>query len=604
MTKTNPPPAYKLEDILDRPVGPQEAWDVADFLLACLTHVTNARPLFGVVDIHYGLLEWTAGGAEFHDVLEPYQGDSRTGASGKLTTFMQLFSCFGIAGEDFAQVAEDADALNPGTAMTILKPLKGAGDRFFRLVLRKRQKPNDHQVQFTLMDITAFQETSDRTRAMAKTLLSDLDARLESGAGTRQQLQDVLSGLDTLFGLQDDGEIAALAQDLSARVTAVTERMVKMLLEFESRHDIAHWQPRVLDPALRPVIGVHSAPVNDWHELHSEVLCTVDGKPAIVAELAEQLHHALTFVRNAASIMIVSPAEGRIFALNGPAAETQFTNVEDFVRAIGVEGNSMRTATEFFSNLSTEPALGLFAVNGQNVEAWGRPGLYGGWQAMLLPGTNQGVDVRGMFHGIKNLLLHLQVLYVVKTRADVDQVQAALFETRSKIETRFKDLEIVAQTGRRGYKQVQESVAQWVAGAKLIGQEAGGEVEVSCDGVEGTVFSAQPGEMEDAFEELVRNAFLQGAKKVFLGAMRRGDHLCMHVTDDGPGMSEEKLSQVRKVLQSRKYDPALTTRENGTGNGLLAAANAVARFVDGQMMVDPGPGGRGVKFTLSMKMPA
>jgi len=36
----------------------------------------------------------------------------------------------------------------------------------------------------------------------------------------------------------------------------------------------------------------------------------------------------------------------------------------------------------------------------------------------------------------------------------------------------------------------------------------------------------------------------------------------------------------------------------------LAAANAVSRLVDGQLSVDPGPGGRGVQIGISLKLPA
>ena len=602
MTTVGNQSPIKLEAIMGRPVTTDDSWDVADYLLACLTHVTNARPLFGVVNVKTGLLDWTAGGAEFHGLLDHLSVDGDGTQRGSVTSFLQLFACFGIT-DDFAHVVEDADSLAPGGSMTLLKPLKGGGGASYRLVMRKRFEPNVHQVQFTLMDISAFQEAAARTRAMAGALLADLDAVLGDQPDARTQLLSVLADLDRLFALQDDTDIAALTQDMSARVTSVSERMVQMLRAFEGRYDTAHWQPLALDPTLRPVIAVHNAPVKNWHELHGEVLRTVDGAPAIIPEIAEQVRHALGFVRNAASTLIVSPTEGRIFALNGPAAEQQFDNVEDFVRAIGVEENSTRTAVDFFANLKDEPALGLFAAGGQNVEAWGRPGLYGGWQAMLLPGTGPGVDVRGLFHGIKNLLLHLQVLYVVNTRADVDQVERGLAETAVKIKSRLDDLAAVARTGHRTHKHVEESVGQWLGVAKRVGEEADGQVEVACDGAGETLYTSAPGEMEDTIEELVRNAFQHGAQKVSVGAMRKGDHLCMHVTDDGPGMAEDKLEQVKTVLKTRAYDPDLSTRSDGTGNGLLAAANAVSRFVDGQMMVDPGPGGRGVKITMSMKLP-
>ena len=598
--------AVKLQDIIGRPVSLEGSWDVADYLLACLTHVSNARPLFGVFCIDTGQLMWTAGGADFHHFLDADRLD------GVISHFVPLMAAFGIASKEVDLIALDASQLSPCAAMTVMKPLPGINGKRFRMVMRRRSGLSKNQVQFSLFDVTAFLETARRTRTMATTLVKNLNAAVDGDQSVRSLLDGVVTDLQRLFSLDEDKAISTLAADMSVRVTAASNRMVAMLRTFEVGDGGDQWQPVDLNPRLRPVIAAHNVPVNDWHELHSEVLRTVDGVPALIPELCEQVIHAHSFVINAASTMLISPTEERFFALNGSAAEQHFTTVEDFVRAIGVEENSTRTAVEFFSNLKNEPALSLFAVNGENVEAWGRPGLYGGWQAMLVPvsthgmalGSGDGVDVRGLFHGLKNLLLHLQVLYVVHTRADVDQVEAGLGEAAEKIASRLDDLDAIAATGQRTRTHAKETVAQWLAAAKRVGEEHGGEIEVVCDGIDRTVFTDAPSEMEDTMEELVRNAFLNGATKVSVGAMGRGDHLCMNVTDDGPGMSAEKLDQVKQVLKKRAYDPDLSTRKDGTGNGLLAAANAVSRFVDGQLTVNPGAGGRGVQIGISMKLPA
>ena len=598
--------AVKLQDIIGRAVSQEESWDVADYLLACFTHVSNARPLFGVFCTDTGQLMWTAGGAEFHHFLDTDRLD------GAISHFVPLMAAFGIASKEAELVVEDASQLSPCAAMTVMKPLHGTDAKRFRMVMRRRAGLRKNQVQFSLFDVTAFQQTARRTRAMATSLVKNLNAAMGGEQSVRTLLDGVVTDLPQLFSLDEDKEISTLAADMSVRVTAASNRMVAMLRTFEVGDGGDQWQPFDLNPRLRPLIAAHNVPVNDWHELHSEVLRTVDGVPALIPELCEHVIHAHSFVKNAASTMLISPTEERFFALNGPAAERHFTTVENFVRGIGVEENSTRTAVEFFSNLKNEPALSLFAVNGENVEAWGRPGLYGGWQAMLVPvsthgmalGQGDGVDVRGLFHGLKNLLLHLQVLYVVHTRADVDQVEAGLSEAAQKIASRLNDLDAIAQTGQRTRTHEEETVAQWLAAAKRVGDEQGGEVEVVCDGIDRTVFTDAPSEMEDTMEELVRNAFLNGATKVSVGAMGRGDHLCMNVSDDGTGMSAEKLDQVKRVLKKRAYDPGLSTRKDGTGNGLLAAANAVSRFVDGQLTVNPGAGGRGVQIGISMKLPA
>lgn len=589
---------------MGRPVSLDECWEVADYLLACLTLVTNARPLFGVFLAEGGKLEWTAGGAEVFSILSPHM-DEQTGVN--VAHLSELLALFGIARDDFESIPETARQLPPGAAMSVLKPLLGYDNRAFRMVMRRRQGEHEHEVQFSLLDVTPFRETARRTQMMATQLVEGLKAPL-NGSSAHDMLESVLSDLQRLFDMQDDAEIEALAKSMSECVTQASQRMIKMLLEFEKdAGGAAQWQPQALELSLRPVIPVHNLPIDDWHDVYAKIVVIEDGVPHILAELADRIQHAYSFVRNASTTMLISPTEERYFALNGPAAGKQFSTVEELVRAIGVEENSTRTAVEFFSSLKAEPKLGLFAVNGENVQAWGRPGLYGGWQSTLVPamqtGNIGGVDVRGLFHGLKNLLLHLQVLYVVKIRKDVDEVRKGLEETSTKIQERLNDLERIAKTGKRVERLTPEYVGQWLSAAKKVEDGIEGQVEVVAGDAEHIVIPAVASEMEDTFEELVRNAFQHGANLVVVGAMKKGDHLCMHVTDNGPGMSEDKLTQVQNVLQKRIYDPSLSTRTDGTGNGLLAAAQAVSRFVDGQLDVTPGPGGKGVKVHISMKLP-
>lgn len=155
----------------------------------------------------------------------------------------------------------------------------------------------------------------------------------------------------------------------------------------------------------------------------------------------------------------------------------------------------------------------------------------------------------------------------------------------------------------RGYEARFETVGQWLEAAAVLGREGAGKVAITANGVEDTAFSATPGEMEDTLEELVRNAFLHDATTVQVSAMKHSGHLCLSVRDDGRGMSDDKLKQLRRVLETRDYDATLSTRKDGTGNGLLSAVNAVERFIDGRFSVEHGPQGRGVEFSISMKLP-
>jgi len=69
---------------------------------------------------------------------------------------------------------------------------------------------------------------------------------------------------------------------------------------------------------------------------------------------------------------------------------------------------------------------------------------------------------------------------------------------------------------------------------------------------------------------------------------RPGRYLCISVVDDGPGMEQAVLDQI--------FQPFFTTKENGTGLGLLSCKRIVGSH-GGVMRVDSHPG-RGTRFEL------
>lgn len=85
----------------------------------------------------------------------------------------------------------------------------------------------------------------------------------------------------------------------------------------------------------------------------------------------------------------------------GPAPAIR--SIAELARGIGIEENSVETATGFF-------------------------GRIGGGQAIILPASTQTVDVRGLFHGFKNLLSNLQVSYVVKSARDIGEIGGIRFD--------------------------------------------------------------------------------------------------------------------------------------------------------------------------------
>ena len=590
--------AVAIADIVGVDIEPGGETPYADHLFASLMHISNARPFFLVLDLEKGKLVWTSGGSEFQEILSTF----KDGAT--ITSCQMLYEAFGFLSEDVVELLIGMDDLQPGEIMTSVIPIKGTDGKFFKLSNRRRNEPNAHQVQVSIHDITPFKEAMDRTRVMAVDLMAKLDTPIDGGKGVREWLLEAGGRLEQLFTLDDDDAIAQLTTTMSDEVTKVSERMVHILKNIEEHHTESHWQPFDVAPNLRPLIPVHAAPITQWDELQDSMLACVDGRLGVIDELVEPLTNAYQFVTNSESTFIISPEPGEIYVLNGEHKGKSFKTITELVNGIGVEANSMQTAINYFERLHDEPALSQFSVNDEIVQAWGRPGAYGGWQCNLMHGEGEGVDVRGMLHGIKNLILHLQVLYVIKNKSDVDEVREALSQSASAITARLDELGSIAATGNRAVQSRGETVCDWLTAAVHAAPLLTDSVQIHAeDGVEDIEFQVPPHEMEDTIGELVRNAFHHNATNVSIRAGVRGRHLEIQIDDDGSGIADDKLSHIRKVLNSGQYDPTLTTRAEGTGNGLLSAQASVQRLVDGMLEVSQGPGGKGARVRLSAKLP-
>lgn len=206
---------------------------------------------------------------------------------------------------------------------------------------------------------------------------------------------------------------------------------------------------------------------------------------------------------------------------------------------------------------------------------------------------------------MKNLLLHLQVLYVVKNRADVAEVSEGLRQALERIDGRISLLRRIAVSEPIRLERRIERVGQWIAAAGKVAREMNSDIVFDVPSeIMMMEYMAVPEEMEDAFAELARNAFQHGARHVTVAAMKESHCLMITIADDGKGMTDAKLAQLRSVIATRRYDPALTTRSDGTGNGILSAAKAIGRFIDGVMMIDSPRGGKGAVFQFCLKLPS
>lgn len=81
--------------------------------------------------------------------------------------------------------------------------------------------------------------------------------------------------------------------------------------------------------------------------------------------------------------------------------------------------------------------------------------------------------------------------------------------------------------------------------------------------------TTSPATLRLIVSNLVRNAYeaLDGGGRIRVAARRRGDRFVLTVSDDGPGMSRETLSQA--------FDRYFTTKQTGTGLGLALVRDTV-----------------------------
>ena len=112
--------------------------------------------------------------------------------------------------------------------------------------------------------------------------------------------------------------------------------------------------------------------------------------------------------------------------------------------------------------------------------------------------------------------------------------------------------------------------------------------------------SADPHQLQQVFLNLVINAeqamtAAHGRGSLSITTQRVGDAVQVVVTDDGPGIPEELISQI--------FDPFFTTKEVGAGTGLgLSVCFGIVEKHGGEMHVRSEEG-KGTTFTVELPLP-
>jgi signal transduction histidine kinase len=86
--------------------------------------------------------------------------------------------------------------------------------------------------------------------------------------------------------------------------------------------------------------------------------------------------------------------------------------------------------------------------------------------------------------------------------------------------------------------------------------------------------------------------------RITIATRRRGEHVEITVEDDGPGIASE--------IEDRIFDPFFTTKDVGfgTGQGLAIAHGIIAGRHGGSLTHEAGPGGRGARFVIRLRLEA
>ncbi|NQU55737.1 MAG: ATP-binding protein [Rhodospirillales bacterium] len=563
------------------------------------SHAFNEQPFFGILGDDLETLIWSGGG----HVLAPLLCLDNV-RQNPITTFSDLFSRLGIDDGLRQEIQDDMAKLADGAAMSFVTRLTAKDGNTFGIVFAHRGNEPHGAIQFTLNDLSHFIETERAVRSMASEILAKMGQASDGGRSDIERIHEIQTGVGKLLLLANDSDVAVLASTLIQEVEALAFRTIEILRGFEEAEpDSAKIAvPPSIPQGLSTALPGHIQSFGDWSSLMKRVEAITTGQECLSEYEAHHLYFADSFIRNALPVMIYTSPEGIIYVLNGEKRGEVYDDVDVMVRAIGVDEISRRSASDFFS--SQVSGSTTLSINNENAEVRGQVTQGGGWQVMILPAMTQSIDVRGIFHAFKNLLLNLQVLHVVKSRDDVKAVGPALMDTLASIKERIENLRYLAKHGFANQRRSVETVEMWAKAASRASGNQPGEISITGLAETGHLgFRVIHGEMEDSLSEIVRNAFTHGAANLCVDFSKDDQRLTISVSDDGNGLTDEKLQQIRTVIETRKHDASLTTRSDGSGHGLLGVANALSHFIGGRLEIGHNQSGKGSQVRLGMNLP-
>lgn len=206
-----------------------------------------------------------------------------------------------------------------------------------------------------------------------------------------------------------------------------------------------------------------------------------------------------------------------------------------------------------------------------------------------------GSMAAGLLHEVRNPLasmtMYLDLLRPLSAPGEAQEILDRAMAEASRLDRFLQDFQIFAglRPMRREAMDIREVVTEATEG---LTPPAG--VRIVRELGEPAVLSVDRWLLAHAVRNLVVNALDAVGQQglVAIEILREGSEVVLRVTDDGPGISDERIERI--------FDPLFTTKSSGTGLG-LTIVERVAQTHGASLEVRNAPGG-GAQF--SMRWPA
>lgn len=189
-------------------------------------------------------------------------------------------------------------------------------------------------------------------------------------------------------------------------------------------------------------------------------------------------------------------------------------------------------------------------------------------------------------HELKNPLHALGLLVDELEGMDPKEVPEQVARIRKTMDRALLPLDALRSLTRRdaargGQKPIGATTAEIVESLRPLARDAG--VELRLEGDRAATRAIDPELVRIIVDNLVANALEGESRAVEVRILQSATHVTLRVSDDGPGLSEERRATL--------FEPLRTDKSQGLGLG-LPIARALARTLGGDLVVADVPGFR------------